>query len=120
MTKAKPADFLSAAKNLMPTRELKIGDIDIVVRGLSVRQIEQANAYATKPAKRNETPEVDGEKLTARLIGISCFDKNGERLIPEDREGEVFDLPNDTVKKLSDAVFEINGLRQPKDDSGNS
>lgn len=111
MTSAKkPADFLAAAKSLMPSRAVDIGDMTVLVRGLSVRQIEQANAYATKKGPKGAV-EVDGEKLTARLLSLSVYDAEGNRLISEDRESEVFDLPNETVKKLSDAVFEINGLR---------
>ena len=114
------ADFLTAAKALLPTRKMDVGGMTIVIRGLSVRQLEQCNTKATrKPASKSQPADIDGEKLTEILLGQSLYDLDGNRLIPEDREAEIFDLPNDIIKKLSDAVFELNGLRNPEPAEGN-
>lgn len=120
------ADFLEAAKGLTPSEDMEISELDmtITIRGLTAREINEANKRASKPVPKGKggapvTPEVDGEKLTIALLSMSLYGKDGERLIPEGREEEVFDLPHDLVSRLTQRVFRINGLNEP-DAEGNS
>ena len=124
----KDYDFLTSAKALAPTETIDLPELDlkVQVRGLTAREINQANKAATKilikgkKGKPDEV-EVDGEKLTAALLARSLFTLDGKRLIPEGREDEVFDLPHDLVAKLTKTVFSINGMKAPEEEpEGNS
>jgi len=121
---SKDFDFLAAAKALTPKNTLTLDELGVTieVHGLTAREINAANKAATKvKAKgRNGKPdevEVDGEKLTASLLALSLYTVAGDRLVPQGRESEVFDLPHALVGRLTKAVFEINGMTPPKEDA---
>jgi len=120
MTKANGKfDFLSEAKALAPEEIVDLAEFGIKhkikVRGLTARQISTANKAATtiiskgKRGKPDET-DVDGEKLSTALLAKSLHNIDGDPLVEDGKEDELFDLPHELVTFLTKVVFRLNGM----------
>ena len=121
-------DFLSLGKALVESVELELPELDmtVVLKGLTGREMRSITVQSRKPTPKGrkgkaDEIEIDDEKMTSLMVAQSAFMADGEtRLIPEGREGELFDLPFSIVNLLTTEVQHLNGWGVDEDDAKNS
>ena len=118
-------DFLSLGKALVESAELEFPELDmtVVLKGLTGREMRSLTKAATKPTPKGrkgkgDVPEVDNDKLMELMVVHSAFYPDGERLIAEGREDELYDLPFSIVNKLTLEVNRLNGWGADEDEDG--
>lgn len=105
-------DFLAKAKASSISKTIELLGMKVVVRALSVQEMETVYASCLLPGKSEADGEVayDNKKVGLHMIASCVFDENGNRLIPEGREDELRDLPHSVYQPLQSAVLKLNGL----------
>lgn len=111
--KKQSGDFLSQAKAAGQREKVEPPgmDMDVYAVTLSYGEVRRITEACLKPGRKvDEGDAYDDDKLTQMLVAASIQDANGDRLIPEGREAELFGLPNPIQIALQNAALRVNGM----------
>ncbi len=107
------ADFLAAAKAAWRREKIEIEGLEtpVYVRCLSAAENRRIGEACRKAgAKASDPAGYDNEAFMRAMIAACLVDGAGRRLIPEEREAEIEDMPNHVALALQRAVLKVNGM----------
>ena len=119
MTKPKKAnghapDFLAAAmaRHRQVPVELPAGmNITAFVRTLSAAESRRITQACVREGRQiTDDDAIDNERLERALLAAALVDEKGHRLIPEGREDELADLPQEIMTPVNQAYNRLQGF----------
>lgn len=115
--KPKKPTFLEVLMAATQTEEVEVPQLGmtVVVRALSAREVNAATTAAIKPTPKGgnaDEIEIDNDKLSTMLLAKALYSKDGERLIPDGREEELFDGLHEIIAPLNAVMQRLNGMGQ--------
>jgi len=85
----------------------------VLVRELSIREVEECRALAAKAIDTNRNQIKDSvflSRFRRRVIQIGWIDEEGQPILDADNESAIDDLSNEALDRIFDAITELSGM----------